>query len=98
MLSPVPPAAISFLNRSFVSSAVPKPANIRIVHSRPRWPVGWMPRVNGGSPGRPRSSISSQPGDAVGGRAEPVARALGIWIVRGVREVGRRVEPIDLDA
>ena len=59
--SPVPPAAISFLKRSFVSSAVPKPANMRIVHSRPRWPVGWMPRVKGGSPGRPRSSISSQP-------------------------------------
>ena len=34
---------------------VPKPAYCRIVHSRPRYIVGWMPRVNGNSPGKPRS-------------------------------------------
>ena len=31
--SPLPPAASSSWNRSLVSSAVPKPANCRMVHS-----------------------------------------------------------------
>ncbi len=33
---PPPPAARISLNLVFVSSGVPKPANIRIVHRRPR--------------------------------------------------------------
>ena len=33
---PVPPARSSSLKRAFVSSAVPKPANMRMVHRRPR--------------------------------------------------------------
>ena len=33
------------------SSAVPKPANWRIVHNRPRYMLGYTPRVNGNSPG-----------------------------------------------
>ena len=44
------------------------PAYCRIVQSRPRYIVGWMPRVNGKSPGSPRAS----PGDQVsasGGRS-----------------------------
>ena len=36
-----------------VSSAVPNPANCRIVHSRPRYIDGYTPRVNGYSPGSP---------------------------------------------
>ena len=43
------------LKRSFVASGVPKPAYWRIVQGRPRYMVGWMPRVNGYSPGKPRS-------------------------------------------
>ena len=36
---------------------VPKPANWRIVHRRPRYMLGYTPRVNGYSPGtRSRSS------------------------------------------
>jgi hypothetical protein len=38
-----------------VSSAVPKPANCRIVHNRPRYMLGYTPRVNGNSPGNPIS-------------------------------------------
>ena len=33
------------------SAAVPKPAYWRMVQSRPRYIVGWMPRVNGKRPG-----------------------------------------------
>ncbi len=33
--------------RAFVSSGVPKPANCRIVHSRPRYIEWYTPRVNG---------------------------------------------------
>ena len=43
--SPVPPALSSSLKRRFVSSAVPKPANMRIVHSRDRYIEGYTPRV-----------------------------------------------------
>ena len=43
------------LKRSFVASGVPNPAYWRIVHGRPRYIVGWMPRVKGYSPGKPRS-------------------------------------------
>ena len=42
-----------------VSSAVPNPANCRIVHSRPRYIDGYTPRVNGGSPGSPIASSTS---------------------------------------
>ena len=49
--SPVCPAARRSLKRSLVSSAVPKPAYWRIVQKRPRYIVGWMPRVKGNSPG-----------------------------------------------
>ena len=38
----------------------PETAYCRIVHSRPRYIVGWMPRVYGKSPGNPRSSSGSQ--------------------------------------
>ena len=37
---PVPPALRISLKRALVSSAVPKPANIRIVHSRDRYMDG----------------------------------------------------------
>jgi hypothetical protein len=40
--------------RALVSSGVPKPANWRIVHSLPRYMLGYAPRVNGYSPGAPR--------------------------------------------
>jgi hypothetical protein len=43
------------LKRSLVASGVPNPAYWRIVHGRARYMVGWIPRVNGCSPGKPRS-------------------------------------------
>src|SRR5438093_1258825 len=55
-LSPSLPWAKRYLNRRFVSFAVPKPAYWRIVQSRPRYIVGWMPRAKGGSPGNPMRS------------------------------------------
>src|SRR5438876_7918332 len=55
-LRPVSPWAMRYLNRRFVSSGRPNPANIRIVHSRPRYMVGWIPRVNGKPPGLPSRS------------------------------------------
>ena len=53
--SPVCPWSRRYRNRAFVSSAVPNPANCRIVHSRPRYIDGYTPRVNGYAPGYPRS-------------------------------------------
>jgi len=38
-----------------LSSAVPNPAYCRMVQKRPRYMVGWTPRVKGYSPGKPRS-------------------------------------------
>src|SRR6266404_2753887 len=52
---PVCPCSSRNLNRALVSSGRPKPANMRIVHSRPRYIVGYTPRVNGYCPGWPRS-------------------------------------------
>src|ERR1051326_5070852 len=49
---PVCPRSSRNLYRRLVSSAVPNPENCRIVHSRPRYIVGWMPRGNGQIPGR----------------------------------------------
>ena len=42
-------------------AAVAKPAYCRIVQGRPRYMVGWMPRVNGNSPGKPISVSGSVP-------------------------------------
>ena len=44
------------LNRQLVSSAVPKPANIRIVHNFERYIDAYGPRVYGYSPGNSPSS------------------------------------------
>jgi hypothetical protein len=44
---PSPPARMISLKRQFVSSAVPKPANMRIVHSFERYIVAYGPRVYG---------------------------------------------------
>src|SRR3990172_5292842 len=52
-LSPSFPWERRYLNRTFVSSAVPKPAYWRIVQRRPRYIVAWTPRVNADSPGKP---------------------------------------------
>src|SRR2546427_9091927 len=65
-LSPVSPCAMRYLNRLFVSSALPYPANIRIVHRRPRYIVGWIPRVNGYCPGRPTCVSGSTPARSSG--------------------------------
>ena len=43
--SPVMPWSRRYLKRALVSSGEPKPANWRMVHSRPRYMVGWTPRV-----------------------------------------------------
>ena len=53
---PVCPWSSRYRKRSLVSSAVPKPANWRIVHNRPRYIDGYTPRVNGNSPGSPIST------------------------------------------
>ena len=45
--SPSPPASSSSWNRRFVSGAVPKPANIRIVQSFDRYIDAYGPRVYG---------------------------------------------------
>src|SRR3989454_369746 len=76
-LSPSLPWAKRYLNRRFVSFAVPKPAYWRIVQSRARYIVGWIPRVNGGSPGNPRpsryaSAFGSRIATTSRGRALPV--------------------------
>ncbi len=42
---PSAPAASRYLKRALVSSAVPNPANMRMVHGLPRYMVGWTPRV-----------------------------------------------------
>ena len=57
--SPVWPWSRRKRYRLFVSAADPNPAYCRIVQSRPRWPVGWMPRVYGNCPGSP-SFLSSR--------------------------------------
>ena len=54
--SPSPPDLMISLNRQFVSSAVPKPANIRMVHSRERYIEAYGPRVYGYTPGNSPSS------------------------------------------
>ena len=46
------------------------PAYCRIVHGRPRYIVGWMPRVNGNSPGSPMSVSGSSPAMSAGVRNE----------------------------
>ncbi len=45
--SPVTPCWSRYLKRRLVSSGDPKPANWRMVQSRPRYMVGCGPRVNG---------------------------------------------------
>src|SRR2546428_373031 len=68
-------------HRRLGSSAPPNRANIRIVHSRPRYMVGWMPRVNGKPPGLPSRS-SAFPATSSGvynlltGRPEVVMNSL----------------------
>src|SRR2546426_2722560 len=52
-LKPSLPGDRRYLNRRFVSFAVPNPAYCRIVQRRPRYIVARTPRVNGGSPGNP---------------------------------------------
>ncbi len=45
VLRPVCPCFSKYLKRELVSSDDPKPANIRIVHRRPRYIVECIPRV-----------------------------------------------------
>ena len=49
--SPSPPDLMISLKRQFVSSAVPNPANIRIVHNFERYIEAYGPRVYGYCPG-----------------------------------------------
>ncbi len=53
---PSPPDLMISLNRQFVSSAVPNPANMRIVHNRDRYIDAYGPRVYGYTPGNSPSS------------------------------------------
>jgi len=59
--SPLTPCSSRYLKRRLVSSGDPNPANWRIVQSRPRYMVGWVPRVKGKRPGSPTSRRSSAP-------------------------------------
>ena len=52
---PVWPWSSRYRYRLFDSFASPKPAYWRIVQKRPRYMVGWTPRVKGYSPGNPAS-------------------------------------------
>src|SRR6056297_1754511 len=54
--NPSPPERMISLKRQLVSSAVPNPANIRIVHSRDRYIEAYGPRVYGWMPGNSPSS------------------------------------------
>ena len=54
------PRAIRYLKRALLSRGVPKPTYWRMVHTRARYISGWMPRVNGNSPGAPRSRAGSK--------------------------------------
>ena len=65
-LSPCPPWSRISLYRSLVSTALPKPANWRIVHGFPRYPVACKPRVNGNSPGQPIRSKSAMTSPSAG--------------------------------
>ena len=58
---PLTPCSSRYLKRRLVSSGEPKPANWRMVQSRPRYMVGWVPRVKGKRPGSPTSRRSSAP-------------------------------------
>src|SRR2546425_5511889 len=62
-LRPSFPWAKRYLNRRFVSFAVPKPAYWRIVHRRPRYIVARIPRVKGRSPGKPSFARYSRASD-----------------------------------
>src|SRR5438874_3099158 len=53
---PVPPDRKISLNRPLVSSAVPNPANCRIVHNFDRYIDAYGPRVYGNCPGNSPSS------------------------------------------
>src|SRR3954468_4256472 len=68
VLSPVCPWSSRYRKRSLVSSAVPKPANWRIVHRRPRYMLGYTPRVNGYSPGTPIWSGAGRSSSVYSGR------------------------------
>src|SRR5919197_4897111 len=85
---PVCPWSSRYRNRWLVSSAVPKPANWRIVQSRPRYIDGYTPRVNGNSPGRPI--------DSPGGRSASVYSARIGSPDNVVNETSRSVEYVDI--
>src|SRR6476469_59829 len=61
---PVCPFSSRNLKRLFVSSGVPKPANMRIVHGLPRYIVACGPRVYGNLPASPSFSAYVQPRDS----------------------------------
>src|SRR5687768_18345695 len=69
---PVWPDSSRNLKRLFVSSGVPKPANMRIVHGLPPYIVWCGPRVYGYWPGSPSLSAYDQPRDA---------RSSGVYVV-----------------
>src|SRR5262245_35301485 len=60
------PWAIRYLKRPLVSSGVPKPMYWRMVHSRSRYMLRWIPRVYGYSPGWPISAAASRPARSSG--------------------------------
>src|SRR3954466_1892315 len=102
VLSPVWPCSSREWKRLLVSSEVPKPANWRIVHRRPRYMLGYTPRVNGYWPGRPIWSASGRsrsvyrgamgsPGGVVEGGGRGAAGGVGRG--RGALGVGAEGAP-----
>src|SRR4030095_12301042 len=66
VLRPVCPCSSRYLKRALVSSGRPKPANIRMVQSRPRYIEGYGPRADGESPGEPAPLLVEAPGEVLG--------------------------------
>ena len=72
-----------------------KPAYCRIVQRRPRYIVGWMPRVKGNAPGSPRASSEDHPARSAGVlKSRPGPSDSGAWAHsnegRGTKDEGRR--------
>ena len=81
------------MKRWFVDSAVPNPAYWRIVHSRPRYIVGYTPRVYGGWPGHAELRGRVPAGEVVG-RVERLDLDAGIGVADVVGSHGHIVRGV----
>ncbi len=76
---PVWPLARRKWKRSLVCRGVPKPANCRMVQRRPRYMLGWMPRVKGKAPGVPIASAKGMASVSAGVREAGCGRGGKCW-------------------